>query len=142
MLDTVIANNETHYDEIQIGQILADSDVDLGDEEACVEVLIARGIRPWQFGGSLLQARIEAHNIRTLRAILRPSIDKISEGPLSLLTLSVLGPAALLGLASEARASEHGSPFPTDYPMVALIIAVGLAVMSAVLVILFKSNKE
>jgi hypothetical protein len=141
MLDTVIANNETHYDEAEIGHLLADSEVDLGDEEACVEVLIARGIRPWQFGGSLLQARIEAHNIRTLRAILRPSVDKISEGPLSLLTLSVLGPAALLGLASEARASEHGSLFDSPYPTLALLAAAGIAAI-VILVILFNPDKE
>ncbi len=141
MLETAIENDKTRYDEAQIGQILADSEVDLGDEGSCVEGLIARGIRPWQFGGSLLQARIEAHNIRTLRAILRPYIDKISEGLLSLLTLSVLGPAGLSCLASEVRASEHGFPFPSDYPSVALITAIGLAVM-AMLLVLFDPNKE
>jgi hypothetical protein len=141
MLQTIIDNNETHYDEAEIGHLLADSEAGLGDEEACVEVLIARGIRPWQFGGSLLRARVEAHNIRTSRAILRPYIDKISEGLFSLLIPSVLGPAALLCLASEARASEHGSLFPGDYPTVALITAIGLAVM-ATLLVLFNPNKE
>jgi hypothetical protein len=141
MLQTIIDNNETRYDEAEIGHLLADSEVDLGDEEAGVEVLIARGIRPWQFGGSLLRARIEAHNIRTSRAILRPYVDKISEGLFPLLTLFVLGPAALLCLASEARASEHGFPFPSDYPTVALITAIGLAVMSVGLVYL-DPNKE
>jgi hypothetical protein len=141
MLQTIIDNNETHYDEAEIGQLLADSEVDLGDEEACVEELIARGVHPWQFGGSLLRARVEAHNIRTSRAILRPYIDKISEGLFSLLIPSVLGPAALFCLASEVRASEHGYPFPSDYPTAALITAIGLAVM-ATLLVFFDPNKE
>ena len=140
MLQIIIENNETHYDEAEIGKILANSEVDLGDEEACVEVLIARGVRPWQFGGSLLLARVEAHNIRTSRAILRPYVDKISEGLFSLLIPSVLGPAALLCLASEARASEHGFPFPGDYPTVALVTGIALAVLAMVLV-LFPSKE-
>ncbi len=141
MLQTIIDNNETRYDEAEIGHLLADSEVDLGDEEACVEVLIARGIRPWQFGGSLLLARVEAHNIRTSRAILRPYVDKTSEGLFPLLTLSVLGPAALLGLASEACASEHGSVFHGQYPTLALLAAAGVAAI-VMLVILFNPNKE
>jgi hypothetical protein len=140
MLETVIDNNKTRHEEAQIGQILADSEVDLGDEEACVEVLIARGIRPWQFSGSLLHARVEAHNIRTSRAILRPYINKSSEGLFSLLIPSVLGPAALSCLASEARASEHGSLFPGNYPTLALIAAAGIATV-VMLVILFNAKE-
>jgi hypothetical protein len=141
MLDTVIANNETHYDEIQIGQILADSDVDLGDEEACVEVLIARGIRPWQFSGSLTLARVDAHNIRTSRKFLQALAPKITGAAPSLLFPFALSAWALLCLASDAHAAERDPLIPNDYPTLALLSAAALSAV-VLLAILFNNAKE
>lgn len=66
---TAIATNKIFYSVEEVARLLADSSADLGDEESCVDVFVAHGIRPYQFGGSLLDARIEAHNIRTLRQV-------------------------------------------------------------------------
>ncbi len=107
MLLDIIAKDQTIYDAEAIGRMLADSDVDLADGDACLEVLIERGVRPWQVRCSLIEARVEAHNIRTSRLIIRRTLDKDS-GAASLPLPFVLSSAALLGLASVARAAEHG----------------------------------
>jgi hypothetical protein len=95
MLLDIIAKDQTIYDAEAIGRMLADSDVDLADADACLEVLMDRAVRPWQVKCSLLDARIVAHNIRTSRLILLGGLDKAS-GAGSLLHPFVLSGAALL----------------------------------------------
>lgn len=68
-----IAADTLLYTDCQVGQVLADSDCDLSDEESCVDALVRHSIRPWQFLGSLTLARVEAHNIRTLRSFWLPT---------------------------------------------------------------------
>jgi hypothetical protein len=79
MLLQAIESNKTYYSEDEVGTVLADSDADLGDEDACVGALHAAGVRPWQFNGSLMCARIAAHNIRTQRKILSRSWLRLKE---------------------------------------------------------------
>ncbi len=108
MLLDLIAKDQTIYDAEAIGTMLADSDVDLANADDCLEVLMDRAVRPWQVRCSLLEARIEAHNIRTSRLIIRRTLDNASEAAPALLPF-LLGGGVLLGLASEAHAAEHGS---------------------------------
>ncbi len=93
------------YDEVAIGTMLADSDVDLGDADACIEFLTGRAVRPWQVGCSVLDARIEAHNIRTSRLLIRRLLDNVPGAAPALPLPFVLGGALLLGLASDAHAA-------------------------------------
>lgn len=66
MLLKVIEDNTTQYSVGDIARMLADSEANLGDPDACLDVLIQHSVRPWQFGGSFLEARIEANNLRAL----------------------------------------------------------------------------
>jgi hypothetical protein len=114
------------YDEVAIGTMLADSDVDLGDADACIEFLTDRAVRPWQVGCSVLDARIEAHNIRTSRLLIRRLLDNVPGAAPALPLPFVLGGALLLGLASEAHAAERGSNL-ADLATSALLAAVCVA---------------
>jgi hypothetical protein len=122
MLLDLIAKDQTIYDAEAIGRMLADSDVDLADADACLEVLMDRAVRPWQVKCSLLEARIAAHNIRTSRLLIRRMQDSASGAAPALLPF-VLGAWVLLGLASEAHAAEHGSRLG-DLTFSALLAAV------------------
>jgi hypothetical protein len=129
MLLDIIAKDQTIYDAEAIGKMLADSDVDLADGDACLEVLIERGVRPWQVRCSLIEARVEAHNIRTSRLIIRRTLDNDS-GAASLLLPFVLGGWTLLGLASEAHAAEHGPELADIAASAALAVVCVLTILA------------
>lgn len=78
------------YDEERIASLLADADVDLGDADACLRVLVEHGVRQFQYSQFLLSARIEANNIRAARYWRRRSIPAHLLAPPSL-TLLLIG---------------------------------------------------
>jgi cytochrome bd-type quinol oxidase subunit 2 len=115
-------------DEFSIGEVLAASTVSLGDDEACIEVLCAGGIRPWMFTGNWLQAKIEANNLRAARHWMLRSIPAHLRRVTSVFIVFVVGSAFLLSHASEAFAADHDSPW-VDFATRAMLAAVCLVIV-------------
>ncbi|WP_046869325.1 hypothetical protein [Microvirga massiliensis] len=92
--------------EAALAELLAKSDVDLGDEQAVLAVLAGHGIRPWQVTlRSLGPILAEAHNIRTWSKMMRAMAARA----LVLIAL-LLGTIGLISsLASGPLAAEHGA---------------------------------
>lgn len=80
----VIECPQRQYSATEVARILANSEADLADDDACLDVLVAHGVAPWNFSGNWMETKIEAHNTRTLHSLLQPMADPIegeSEGP-------------------------------------------------------------
>lgn len=105
----MIAEDTTSHTTEDVARILADADCDLSDDDRCLDVLVAAGIRPWQFRGHWIEAKCEAHNIRTFRLLMKRYLAKVSAAAVVLLLPFVLAGLALSGLASPAEASGHGT---------------------------------
>lgn len=139
MFRAASANEPTH-DAHAVGRVLALSGVDLNDDDKCLEVLVAKGIRPWQFTGNWQAAKEIAHVIRRRRERVSEAVRTAARTLAALLTLFVLGGLTLSGLAYAADA-EHGSHIAHHLARSALVVAF-IVVAGAVVSCLIHSKER
>ena len=128
----VIVMDRFRQSEETIATMLANSDIDLGDENAVLAFVDARGVRYWHLpaGFDWLSARIRAHNLRAQkfwygRNLMR-LCDRIASAELlpAHIPAVALGACALLISAASPSQAAGGAPERAGEPF-ALLVSTG-----------------